>query len=454
MSSVNKKQSHSVKTHEGAPATPHLTPLQQLRRSVLSCLLWENQFYEDGLSIADRIDSLSAKVQAQELADLAIEAKNNNLRHVPLLLANLLVKHHPTFDAKPTIVDVIRRADELSEFLAIYWRDGRCAVDNQVKKALAQAFNKFNAYQLAKYNRDKAIKLRDVLRICHVKPKDDEQSALFKKIIDGTLESPDTWEVALSSGADKKETFTRLLQENKLGYLALLRNLRNMDQSGVDDTLVKLAILDGKGSDKILPFRYVAAARACPRFEQELDKRLLKSLSGMEKLKGKTIAIIDVSGSMRAQLSSKSDMTRHDVACALAAILREVCENPVIYATAGSDSRRIHKTELVPARRGMALIDAVWAMCSPLGGGGIFLKQAMDYIDSKESDVDRVIVITDEQDCGISKEDSPLNAKVIGKHNYLINVASYKNGVGYGKWNHIDGFSENVIRWIYELENQ
>lgn len=188
----NQKPVHAVRTHEGAPATPHLSALQQLRRSVLSCQLWEDQFYEDGQSIVKRIDSLSAKVSAQDLADLAVEAKNNNLRHIPLLLANLLVKHHPDFNAQATIIEVIRRADELSEFLAIYWRDGRCPVDNQVKKALAKAFNQFNAYQLAKYNRDKAIKLRDVLRICHAKPKDDEQSAIFKKIIEGRLESPDT----------------------------------------------------------------------------------------------------------------------------------------------------------------------------------------------------------------------------------------------------------------------
>jgi len=33
-----------------------------------------------------------------------------------------------------------------------------------------------------------------------------------------------------------------------------------------------------------------------------------------------------------------------------------------------------------------------------------------------------------------------------------INVASYKNGVGYGKWTHIDGWSESVIEYIRALE--
>jgi hypothetical protein len=351
---------------------------------------------------------------------------------VPLLLANLLIKNHPTFNAQPTIVDVIRRADELAEFLAIYWRDGRCSIDNQVKKALAKAFNKFNAYQLAKYNHDKAIKLRDVLRICHAKPIDDEQSAVFKKIIEGTLESPDTWEVSLSSGADKKETFTRLLQENKLGYLALLRNLRNMDSAGVDDTLIKSAILDGKGSDKVLPFRYVAAARACPRFEPSLDEMLIKTIAGLPKLAGKTVVLVDVSGSMDSRLSGKSDLTRMDAACTLASVIN-------------AESLRVFSfsNNLVecPPRKGMAGIDAIRKSQNhsgtELGGALNELHRKLTY--------DRIIVITDEQ-----SHDRVPEPQGIG---YMINVASYKNGVGYGQWNHIDGFSENVIRWIQELEN-
>jgi hypothetical protein len=215
MASINKTTSYAQFTHEGASAIPHLTPYQQLRRTVLSCFLWENQFYEDGVSIAKRIEECAQLVTPEQLSELAIECKDNNLRHVPLLLASLLVKYHPSFDAKPIIINVIRRADDLTEFMAIYWKDGRCKVDNQVKKALAKAFNKFNAYQLAKYNRNKDIKLRDVLRICHAKPKDDEQSAIFKKLLDDTLESPDTWETISSKNGNieisKKETWENII---------------------------------------------------------------------------------------------------------------------------------------------------------------------------------------------------------------------------------------------------
>lgn len=428
----NHKASHTVKTHEGGNATPQLNYVQQLRRSVLACLLWEDQFYENGQAISDRISYLAAKVTAQQLADLAIEAKNNNLRHIPLLLANLLIEHHADFDAKPTIINVIRRADELTEFLAIYWRNGRKPVDNQIKKALASAFNQFNAYQLAKYNRDKAIKLRDVLRICHPKPKDDQQSAIFKKIIDGNLESPDTWEVALSAGAGKKDTFTRLLQEEKLGYLALLRNLRNMHGANVDLALIKEAILAGKGADKVLPFRYVAAARACPRFEPQLDAMLQKNIALLPELKGRTVVLVDVSGSMDSLLSKKSDLTRMDAACALASVIN--AEDLRVF----SFSNNLVEC---PTRRGMAGIDAI-RTSQPFGGTE--LGKALNQLHDKIK-YDRIIVITDEQSA-----DRIPNPQSKG---YIINVASYKNGIGYGAWQRIDGFSENVLRWIYEIEH-
>ena len=72
------------------------------------------------------------------------------------------------------------------------------------------------------------MKLRDVLFLCHAKPKDEAQDATWKQLIGGTLPTPDTWEVALSSGADKKATWERLIAEKKLGALALLRNLRKI----------------------------------------------------------------------------------------------------------------------------------------------------------------------------------------------------------------------------------
>jgi 60 kDa SS-A/Ro ribonucleoprotein len=417
-------------THEGGPAK-RISPEQELRRSVLSCLLWEKQFYEDGQDIADRIESLCEKVDPSVIAALAVEARTAfHLRHVPLLLASCLAKRGGGRLVADTVEAVVQRADELAEILAVYWRNGRCPISNGLKKGLALAFTKFSPYQLAKYNRDGAIKLRDVLFLVHAKPKDADQAETWKKLVDGTLESPDTWEVSLSAGAGKRETFERLIREGKLGYLALLRNLRNMAEAGVDSSAVKNAILCRAGAGRVLPFRYVAAARACPQYETTLDIALLAAISELPALPGKTLVLVDISGSMDSALSGKSDLRRIDAAAALASIIP-------------GDVRVFSFTDAVkevPPRRGMAGVDAI---LSSQPHGGTYLGHAVKAMNAIEHD--RLVVITDEQ----SADSVP---DPLAKHAYMINVASHRNGVGYGRWTHLDGFSENVIRFIAESE--
>src|ERR1051325_7540236 len=117
------------------------------------------------------------------------------LRHVPLLLVRVMARHkthrHLVGD---TLARVIQRADELSEFVAIYWKDGRVPLSGQVKKGLAAAFPKFDEYALAKYNRPGPIKLRDVLFLAHAKPRDAAQAEAWKRLVEGQLTTPDTWE--------------------------------------------------------------------------------------------------------------------------------------------------------------------------------------------------------------------------------------------------------------------
>lgn len=445
-------------THEGGAAYAHMTPEQALRRSVMSCMLFEGEFYEDGEEIAKRITRLAAEVGPAKLAKLAIEVRTaGNLRHVPLLLLTILARTGAGSRlVSDTIPQVIQRADELAEFLAIYARVNGVTPDKlksklsaQVKLGLAAAFGKFNAYALGKYNRDNAIKLRDVLFLVHAKPRDDEQAALWKKLIDGTLESPDTWEVNLSAGKDKGETFTRLLQEDKLGYLALLRNLRNMTEAKVDPSLIRDAILARKnGAERVLPFRYIAAARACPQLEPALDMALVAAIAEMPWLTGLTAVMVDVSSSMNDKLSGKSDLTRRDAAAALACIIHGDVR---MFAFADD------VTEL-PPRRGMAGVDAINAVHR----GGTRLFDAIDAV-NKRVPYDRLIVITDEQAFPASGnirfgqrfEQSHIKgcpSPIAGKRGYMINVASAQNGVGYGAWNHIDGFSEQVLHYIHEVE--
>lgn len=442
MARINTKAVATRHTHEGAVACV-IDAEKELRRSVMACMLWEDQFYEDGQSIADRISSLIKQVQPEAVARIAVEAREKmKLRHVPLLLARELARG--TKEARllvsDTLEQIIQRPDELTEFLAIYWKDGRQPLSAQVKKGLARAFGKFSEYQLAKYNRDEAVKLRDVMFLTHPRPHDNTAvgaehrgADLYKRLAEGELATPDTWEVSLSAGKDKKETWERLIAEKKLGGLALLRNLRNMTQAGVSNATIAEALRDGN-FDKVLPFRFISAAKFVPHLEDVVEKAMLRSLSGAEKLPGKTAILVDNSGSMYGtKVSSKSDIDRSDAACALAILLREICEECLVIGFG-------NEAAVIPARHGFALRDAIKG--GP--GGGTFTQAAKSLAD--RHGYDRIIIVTDEQ----SHESitSP-NGK-----GYVINVASYKNGIGYGKWTHLDGWSEAVVEYIRAAESQ
>ncbi len=432
MARINAPAFNSRRTHEGATASP-LNPEQELRRSVLACLLWETGFYESGQDVANRIAILAQKIAPETVSALAEEVRSRfHLRHAPLWLMVALAHRH-ALKAK-ALVATIQRADEITEFLAMYWKDGKTPIAGQIKKGLAKAFQKFDAYQLAKYDRENAIRLRDVLFMVHAKPKDVEQATIWKQLIDGTLPSPDTWEVNLSAGADKRETWERLIAEGKLGYLAGLRNLRNMDKAGVPKATVATYLAsDATGRERVLPFRFVAAAKAVPQWEDIIEPPMLAALEHAPRLPGRTALLIDVSGSMDAPISARSDLQRVDAACALAMLCREIAEEVSVYSFSAATVR-------VAPRRGFALRDAILGSQqhgSTMLGAAVTTLNAVPF--------DRLIVFTDEQ----SQDAVP--GPAAGKA-YMINVAANENGVGYGRWTHIDGFSEAVIQYILEVE--
>jgi len=462
-------------TAEGGPAK-RITPLQELIRLTMACMLWEDGFYSGGKTVGARIRELVHTVTLAEARRVAIEARNKmKLRHVPLLIVREMARH-PNLKSTPSLVGdtlstVIQRPDELNEFLAIYWSEGKCPLSKQVKLGLAKAFSKFNEYQLAKYNRAKDITLKDVLFLCHSKPADAEYKwtksereryadaikrqgpeggaqvledvhggefspgeLLYGKLIYDQLKTPDTWEVELSAGGDKAATFIRLMQDNTLGDLAFLRNLRNMVQAGVP-----IANIVEYGGDRkwgrVLPFRFIAAAKVVPQLEPYLEQWMFKCLEGSPKLYGKTILLADVSGSMQVALSRKSDLTRDSAMKALAMLLREVCADVMILPFA-----REVITGL-PPRRGFALADVLHLHNHRDGtdiGNAVNVANKIGY--------DRLILLTDEQ--SFSRVPDPLQGKLA----YCINVAVEKHGVGYGSWLHIDGFSEAIVDYIQRYE--
>lgn len=436
----------------------------------MSCLLFETEFYEDGETIAKRIARLVAEVHPAAVAQMAIDARSKmHLRHTPLFLVSEMARHasHRPY-VRATLADVVQRADELAEFLAIYWgtTDRRVAkrpIARSVQRGLADAFKKFDGYQLAKYDqKDAPIKLRDVLFLVHAKPRDtrdglishpvvesnstkfdlivrksrrhvEGQGAIWTQLVDGTLPTPDTWEVALSAGQGeaKKETWTRLLEDRKLGAMALLRNLRNMTQAGVDESTISKAIR-AANVDRVLPFRFISAAKYAPAFVNALDEAMMKNIRSMEKWPGTTVVLIDGSGSMEAKISEKSEVTRLECAAGVALVARELCEHARVYVFS---DRMVQ----APSYKGLALANAIKGLVpatSTLLGHAVRQLNQQPY--------DRIIVITDEQ-----SDDTPPGPNGKG---YVINVASAQNGVGYGPWQHIDGWSDRVLDYIRATE--
>jgi 60 kDa SS-A/Ro ribonucleoprotein len=431
------KRMFPVRTHEGAVAQK-VSPKLELRRTVLTCLLWEDTFYETGSAIAARVAELVRENKAEAVAALAREARDQmQLRHVPLFLVRELARRKGTGAlVAETLEHVIQRADELGEFVALYWKQKKEPLSAGVKRGLARAFTKFDAYQLAKYNRESVVKLRDVLFLCHAKPKDEAQAAAWKKLVEGSLEAPDTWEVALSAQKGKKETFERLLEEGKLGGMAVLRNLRLMIAAGVSQKLIRQRL--DKGVARVLPFRFVTAARYAPKLEDALESAMLKGVAGLSDLAGSTGLLLDVSGSMNAALSKKSETTRMDAAAGLAILLREKAEEFSLATFSDSCVQ-------LPPRRGFALRDA---MLESQAHASTYLKRALTHLSTQPDwkKLERLIVITDEQ-----SHDGILPAWTAKA--YVVNVAPYKHGLSYGNgWTHIDGWSERIVDYIAAVE--
>lgn len=440
-----------ARNHEGVRVS-HITPAEELKRAILACMLWENNFYENGVEISARIKNLIPRVDPNIVSQLAIEARvNQNLRHIPLFIVREMARlnSHKHLVAK-TLESVIMRADELSEFLALYFAGKKQPLSAQVKKGLAAAFRKFDGYQLQKYNRDAAIKLKDVLFLCHAKPKDKDQEALWKKLINDELETPYTWETELSGGADKRKTFTDLIEKNMLGGMAMLRNLRNMEQSGVPREIIKKGLAQAN-FNRVLPFRFITAAQHAPALEPELEKAMFAALSTYPKFNGRVALVIDTSPSMKhAKVSEKSELDRLDAACALAMLVRELSDDINIYTFN-------HKAYHIAPRRGFALRDVI------KGTVGEFSCGESAILEANKAGYDTIICLTDGQwhgwDAATQKpqrgimQDGWIKTKPLANSSaFMLNISTYKNGVGYGDWNVIHGWSEASI--AYALMSQ
>lgn len=467
-----------------APVKSTAESMLELRRSVATCLLWEDTFYEDGEGLAQRLARLVPLCPFDFVAAVAVEARTKHmLRHVPLLLLRELLRHPQRVPAqvRELFPAIITRADQLAEFVKVYWatNGGKKTLPAQAKKGLALAFEQFNAYALAKNDHQSAeVRLRDVAFLAHPQSAKDERGVLFTpapkeriykdrlgkvlgigkvvrydkttlaQLCEGRLPTPDTWEVALSaakSPSDKAEVWLRLLAEGQLGGLAWLRNLRNMAEVGVlHETITDYgAGLAERGKLKgILPFQFLTAARINPWAESTLGALMLLAVKDLTlALAGQTLVLVDVSGSMDSKLSSKGDVTRLDAACGLAILAREVCQNVQVW-TFSNRLVRVGAGEDTPS--GFALRNVI---LKSQPHSGTALRGAVLELHAHGMNYDRILVITDEQ-----STDGALPPARSGAKGYIMNVAGYEKGVATGAWTTVSGWSPAVLNYIVEHE--
>jgi 60 kDa SS-A/Ro ribonucleoprotein len=342
-----------------------LTPELELYVTVATTSL-SDQFYGHAEDRLDRVRGLIAKNDAVFVAKLAVYAREQMyLRSVPLVLAVELAKQHSGNGVVGKLVNrVVRRADEITELLAYYAlandRKGIKKLNKlskQVQKGLGNAFNKFDEYQFAKYNRDAEVKLRDALFLVHPKAKDKSQQVLFDKIVKDELQTPYTWETELSVlGQEKfgssalKEAAVRakweeLIFSNKMGYMAILRNLRNIleaDVSGeaLDKVCKYLSNTGAVANSKQLPFRFLSAWRELKELKNGRVNKVLDALdeavlAAAVNIAGydedtKVVIAVDVSGSMQRGVSAKSKIMNYDIGLMLAMLLQNRCGNVMV----------------------------------------------------------------------------------------------------------------------------
>jgi hypothetical protein len=459
MSRINVARSSGVSPfvpHE-AGANQALSAEQTLERLVSCCLLGEDQFYLNGQSVQTAIAEVAKQVKPEFVVSLAVKARLElGLRHVPLLLLTLTLDTDAGRNAiRKQAAPILRTPKDAMDLLALYWRAGKRPVPHVFKQLFRQRFAVWSDYQIQKYGTLSArvsVRLRDVLRLCHADPRnfysnalaDDRNAitvareALFKSLTDDTIRAPDTWESALSAAGpdgDKRAIWERLLAERKLGALALVRNLRNMEAAGVTPALVIAAMETVKAGD-VWPWQALAAAREAPTYTHALDALMLRSAGSLPRLPGHTGVLVDVSGSMDHGLSTKGTMKRMDAGAGLAVVLNEVCEASTI---ASFSESVVLVSSIAIGKRGAGLASDI-VRSQP--HGRTYLAQAVETFLRCHPIIDRLVILTDEQ--AQDHFTSPPNLPV-----YVVNLASTERGMNMQqKVTRINGWSGNVIRWL------
>ena len=327
----NLKKTTKTTNHEGGVAYS-LTPQTELYLFVCSALL-ADKFYEKESEQIDRLRKLILQVKPEFVAKLCIYArKEMHLRSISHVLVVELAHVHKGL-AKKVIPKICERADDMTEILAYQLATYGKPIPNQIKKGLALAVKNFDEYQLAKYSRDTAVKIKDVIFLAHPK-----RTELTDKVVKDTLEVPYTWEVQLSEKGNKEEVWRELIVSGKLGYMALLRNLRNILQVTNDGKLIqhiaeRIQDAEQVHRSKQLPFRFWSAYKQLQAVANPYVDMILNALAEAcnhsaknLKLHGACFIVADVSGSMQHPISEKSSIERIEIGLVMSGIAKQISE--------------------------------------------------------------------------------------------------------------------------------
>lgn len=280
--------------------------------SILLTSFAGDDFYRTAGGTLDRLKELTLVCDKKFVAQAAIYARTRfGMRSITHMIASELA---PYASGQPWAhsfyKQIIYRPDDMMEILSYHY--GRGQKPSQAMKAgFALAFDHFDRYALAKYRGEgKGIKLVDVANLVHPRGNKNNAEAL-RDLVKGTLRSFDTWETELSKpGADKARVWKDLLVSRKLGYFALLRNLRNIIEQAPDMEHEAISMLTDENlirKSLVLPFRYIVAldelkklndGRIVRNFMMALNRAVDISLGNVPVFLGDTLVVLDVSGSM------------------------------------------------------------------------------------------------------------------------------------------------------------
>jgi len=320
-----KKKTQNITLNKVGGEAYVMNPKLQLASLLLTSFA-QDQYYRSAKQTFQELIELLPQVEPIFAAKAAVYARTQfgmrSITHV--LAAELAAQLSGQPWAKDFYNKIIFRPDDMLEILAYFNTKSGKQLPNAMKKGFAKAFDRFDSYQLAKYRgENRAYKLVDVVNLVHPTPTDRNAEAL-KALVADTLRATQTWETKLTqagqnaeSDAEKTElkaaAWTELLQSNKLGYFALLRNLRNMLEQAPELTNTICQKLTNRTQIKkslVLPFQYLTAMDALQEVASTISTKLVRqvqkalnealelALDNVPTFAGRTLIVLDDSGSM------------------------------------------------------------------------------------------------------------------------------------------------------------